>query len=314
VNTSSTAVSGASLSFVVLHPNGGGHYSVVAVDSESLPNPLPASNVASFTLSAPIQAQGGDTIGVFAASGVACYWTGGATPTGDTLAVLNEPVPPTVGQGLSTSGSSSGGFAVNVGATLERNEDASVSTGTAPARPTAGNVAVLASSVTNLGPSVGSIVFTDHVPAGLTIGSASAGDGTCTTSGQTVTCTITSLPVGQSVPVNVVVTPTAANSYTNSVSVTASGVPDPNPANNSASAVLRVGPAPVAAKCLVPKLSGTPGSVAKHVLVLLGCKVKIKHAHSKRTARGLVLGTHPGAGSYTVGRLVTLVVSSGKHH
>jgi beta-lactam-binding protein with PASTA domain len=63
---------------------------------------------------------------------------------------------------------------------------------------------------------------------------------------------------------------------------------------------------------VVPKLGGASLAVAKFVLPLVGCKVgKVKHAKSKRVAKGDVISTSPGAGSYPVGKRITLTVSSG---
>jgi uncharacterized repeat protein (TIGR01451 family) len=184
-----------------------------------------------------------------------------------------------------------------------------VSTSTAPAQPSAGGQALLASTVTNQGPGQDTIVFRDTVPSGLTIASASAGNGFCATSGQIVTCVISELTPGGSVPVNVVVTPSAPGSYVNQVTV---AVPpedtDPVSANNSASSTLSVGPRLLKPACVVPKLRGTPSGVAKRVLKLLGCKVKVKRVKVHGVAKGTVLKTKPGAGTYAAGRKVTLIV------
>jgi uncharacterized repeat protein (TIGR01451 family) len=225
---------------------------------------------------------------------------------------LGEPSPPANGQSLSvvSPGPSPGGYTVDVSAALAVSQDAGVTTGTAPAKPTVGNLAVLGSTITNHGPAGNTIKFTDTVPAGLTVDSASASGGTCAVSGQLVTCTVSGVLSGTSVPVNVVVTPAAAGSYVNHVAVSVpSGVTDPNPANNSATATLKVGPKPTPAACIVPKLKGTPASVAKHVLKLLGCEVKVKHKHVKGIAKGLTIKTKPGAGTYAFGKRVTLLVS-----
>ncbi len=224
-------------------------------------------------------------------------------------------------------------------ATLLQTQDAAVTTGVS-AGGTAGQVALLSSTVTNnVLPNNESatqpITFTDPVPAGFTVDSAGAGGGLCSTSGQTVTCTV-SLSAGQSAPVDVLVTPSAAGSYTNAVSV---ALPvddtDPTPANNSATATLSVapalvfpsspapapvgpssvGPSPIGSSgqthCVVPKLKGVSESFAKTALKDLGCKVKVKHKHSS-VHKGDVIGTSPGAGTYADQTTVTVKVSSGK--
>jgi len=125
-----------------------------------------------------------------------------------------------------------------------------------------------------------------------------------------VTCTISNLPAGQSAPVTIVVTPARAGRYTNTASVaTASGVPDPNPSNNTAKATLKVAPKPRPAACVVPHLRGASASLAKEVLKLLGCKVKVKHVTSAGAVSGTVLKTKPGPGTYAPGRKVTLTVA-----
>jgi hypothetical protein len=125
-----------------------------------------------------------------------------------------------------------------------------------------------------------------------------------------VTCTISGLDAGHSVPVNIAVTPAAAGSYSNSVSVS-SPLTDGNAANNSATATLKATtPAPTPA-CVVPKLKNTPAKVAKTVLKDLGCKVRSSKAHSKGIKKGNVIKTKPGPGTKPFGTTVKLVVSSG---
>jgi uncharacterized protein DUF11/PASTA domain-containing protein len=192
-------------------------------------------------------------------------------------------------------------------------QDASVGGAAGPANATAGFPALLSSTVSSAGPASGPVDFTDHVPAGLTIAAAIAGNGACASSGQVVNCTITRLAPGQSTPVSIVVTPTSAGTYANSMSVAAGhGVIESNPANNSASATLSVAPKSVAPSCVVPALKLTPVSVAKRVLNLLNCKAgKVGHAHSKSVRKGLVIKTSPKPGTYASGKVIGLQVSSG---
>jgi uncharacterized repeat protein (TIGR01451 family) len=318
--TSTTGVlpadAGAPVTFLVLRPAGAGDYDVLATDARTLPNPLPASGIASYTLPAPVPVRGGDALGLFtnnASAGAVCFHFGGSTPLASRLTALDEPVVPAAGQRLSRQmPDSDPGYMLNLAATVNTDQDAAVATSASPAAVTLGNVALLASTVRNNGPAPGPITFTDTVPAGLTIESALAGSGACTTSGQQVTCTV-SLAPGQAAPVNIVVRPTAVKTYANVVAVSpAPGGTETNPANNTASATLAVGPAPVTPKCIVPSLKRTPQSVAKRVLKLLGCKVgKTKRAHSKSIAKGLVVKTAPKPGTYAAGKTVKLTVSSG---
>ena len=136
---------------------------------------------------------------------------------------------------------------------------------------------------------------------------AVAGKGSCSITGQTVTCTI-NLAGGGSAPVDVLITPSAAGSYVNHVSVApAAGSTDPNSGNNTASATLNVfstAPSP----CTVPKLRGTPARVARRVLTLLGCTTRVKRHKGHGVPKGSVLKTKPGAGTYTLAKQVTLIV------
>jgi uncharacterized repeat protein (TIGR01451 family) len=311
---------GAPLTFAVLRAAGGGNYTVVGADSETVPNPLPSGGVATYPLSTPIQVQAGDTLALYSSStGVNCYFNGGSTPPGDTLIALTDSSPPpSAGQTLTLLGPSPAGYTMNVAATLAPGiQDAAVTTTAGPSGASAGQAALFSSTVTNNGPGVAPITFTDTVPSGMTIDSAVAGSGSCSVSGQTVTCTTTGLASGQSAPVAVVATPSSPGSYTNNVSVAPpTGATDPNTANNSASATLNVGLS-LPAKCVVPKLKGGSRSLATTVLKDLGCKVKTTKAHSSSVRKGSVLKTKPGPGTYSYHKLITLVISSGpkkKHH
>jgi hypothetical protein len=118
--------------------------------------------------------------------------------------------PPAAGQTLTAPVACSGGCTLNVAANFALSEDAGVASGAVPSNATIGDQALLSWTVSSGGPSSGPIRFTETVPTGLTIDAAVAGQGTCSTSGQTVTCAITALVPGQSAPVDVVVTPTVA--------------------------------------------------------------------------------------------------------
>jgi hypothetical protein len=304
---------GAGVSLVVLRPASSNTYTVVAIDTEAIPNPLPASNIATYTLSAPINVNAGDILALYepADATIVCLWHGGTIPASNTGADFT-PTTPALGA-TETVAESAPGYLVNVAANLApAHQDAAVTT-TTSSNAASGHDAVLSSSVTNGGPGVGPITFTDNVPAGLTIDAAFASNGSCSTSGQTVTCTLAGLAAGQSAPVDVLVTPSAHGNYTNSVSVAvSSGAVDPNSGNNSASAALAVSQV-VTARCVVPKLKGIPAGFAKTVLGELGCKVKTKHKHSS-VHKGDVIGTSPGPGTYAYRRTVTLKVSAGKKH
>ena len=301
---------GSTITLAVLRRASSTTYTVVGADTETIPNPLPSGNVASFTLPSPLQVAAGDTVGLYSSSGVVCYFYGGSTPTGDTLFAAPGGGLPTTGQTVTTSGSvSPAGYAMNVAFTLLTNQDVSVQTSTFPSTTDISSSALLQSVVTNGGPLATPITFTDQVPAGLRIQSATTGLGTCTVSGQTVTCTITGLPVGQSTMVNVLVSTPTAGTYANSVSVSvASPVIDANAANNSATTNLIVTKLPQ--KCIVPGLRKLPAASGRGLLTQLGCRVRVRNVHSS-IAKGLVIGTAQKVGTYAYHQLVTLNVSSG---
>ena len=200
---------------------------------------------------------------------------------------------------------------LDVAATMIQREGVGVMTTAAPSHAAAHLPVLLSSTVTNGGPSSAPITFTDKVPAGLSVDSAAAGEGTCATSAQTVTCTVTGLGAGQSEPVNVVVTPSRTGNFVEAVSVSAP-FPDPTPGNNSASAMLAVGSS-AAGACIVPKLRNTPSSLARTVLKDLGCRVKMTHQRSRSVRRGDVIKTRPGAGLHPAGTRVKLFISYGRH-
>ena len=310
VNTTG-ATPGAQISLVVLRSAGASTYTVVGMDTETLPNPLPVSNIASFTIPTQIAVASGDILGLYSSGSVSCYFSGGSTPAADTLLAFAG-VAPTTGATLTVTTPSPASFELNLSATLSTTADVGVSTTVSPAAPTVGSLATLSASVSNAGPSTAPITFTDAVPAGLTIDSAVAGSGSCSIAGQTVTCTITGLGIGQTSAVTIVVTPTAVGSLTNAVSVSPVGVVDPNTANNSASAPLSVGAMLLAPKCVIPALKGITLSFAKTVLGLLGCTVgKVTHASSRTVSKGLVISTSPTSSTVAAGGAVAITVSSG---
>lgn len=95
-------------------------------------------------------------------------------------------------------------------------------------------------SVTNTGPDGATgVSVTDTLPAGATFVSATASQGTGCTGAAIVTCNLASLANAATATVTIVVTPTAAGTITNSAIVTANEA-DPNPANNTATAVTAV--------------------------------------------------------------------------
>jgi hypothetical protein len=310
-NTTADPAAGSALTLVVLRPNDGA-YTVVAIDPEATPSPLPADGIATFTPPTPLPVQGGDVLGLYSFAGTpTCAWIG-VSDANDRVDVFGATTAPGPGDSETPLGAV-GGYLVDVAATLVPSDvDAGVTTSAGAAGATAGRPAVFSSTVLNNGPASAPITFTDQVPEGLTIDSFAAGDGTCSTSGQTVSCTITGLSAGQSVPVDVIATPSAAGSYTNSVSVALNaGGLDPNLANNTAAATLSVASTAPATSCVVPALKGVPSGLARVVLHDLGCNVETAKTHSKSIRKGMVVTTDPGQGTYASQVEVRLIVSSG---
>ncbi len=300
-STSTTeATAGAPLTLLVLRPNGT-EYTIVGFDSETLPTPLPASGIATFNLASPITVKGGELLGLYgSATTVACYFSGPAIPTAEMITAGAPVGAPSVGANYKST-VSAGSYLVNVAANLVQSLDAGVSGSATPSPITAGNAAEYAFTVTNGGLATGPITFTDAVPSGLSIISAVAGSGDCSTAGQAVTCMISGLTAGASAPVSIIVSASNPGSYADAASVSAS-LPDPNPANNSAAATLIVNPVPAPAaipappappvlplaNCTVLQLAGAPLAVAKVVIPALNCKVgKITSKASKTVHKDL---------------------------
>ncbi|HEY6771578.1 MAG TPA: hypothetical protein VI035_03900 [Solirubrobacterales bacterium] len=110
----SLATPGAPVTMVVLKPTGG-DFSVVGTDSRTIPA---AGSIATFLLSTAINVSGGETLGLYTnGAPVVCYWNGGSTPAGDTLAGLVANSPPASGQTLSRATSDSpSGYTMNLAA------------------------------------------------------------------------------------------------------------------------------------------------------------------------------------------------------
>jgi hypothetical protein len=302
-------VAGSSLTLVVLKPAATGTYTVAALDSETLPSTLPVNHIASFTPPSPIAVSAGDTLALYSTAADDCYFYAGSTPADDAVFAASGSGALSDGETVTESGASPGGYTLNLAATLAQTQDAGVQTSLFPSTVAVGGSALLRSVVTNGGPLTGPISFFDPVPSGLQIQSATAGGGSCTVSGQTVSCTISGLPLGQSTTIDVLVNAPTANTYTNVVNVAlAAGANDPNSANNAASASLVVTTLPQ--QCIVPGLKKVALASARMVLQELGCTVAVKLEHSSIT-KGLVISVSASTGTYPLHQLVTLTVSEG---
>ena len=318
------ATAGTPIDFVVVHQSAGGSGSTLTVDGfddETVPNPLPSNHVATFTPASPIYAPPGDLIGLYSSTNtVGCYYNG-ATPA-DTVEAASGPSPsPGATYAFSASAAN---LRINLTADLITNADVSLAQTITPASVTSGGLAVMQIKVSNAGPARADATVSDGVPAGLSIVDAVAGMGSCSTSGQNVSCTITSLPAGSSTNVDIAVVTGAAGTFTNTATAALSQ-PDPNPANNTASASLKVTTppatpatstpaplAPVPAPCRVLALARIPLAFSESVLRALDCQVgRVTSAHSSKVAKGSVIKTTPGPGQYKAGTKVNIVKSSG---
>ncbi len=148
--------------------------------------------------------------------------------------------------------------------------DLSLSKSDSPDPVATGADLVYTIGVTNAGPDAATdVVVRDDLPKGVKVISAVASQGTCSTKGKDVTCSLgavgpTALPnYGPAPTITIRVrAPNRAGTITNTATVS-SGEPDPNPANNTASATTRVTAPP--AKPKAAKGPTCRGQRATHV-------------------------------------------------
>lgn len=128
--------------------------------------------------------------------------------------------------------------------------DLSLTKSDSPDPVAAGGALTYSIQVINAGPDAATnVTVTDKLPKGVSFTSAASTQGSCSANGKgpTVTCTLGTLPSGagptyNSTPVTItirVLAPRKAGTISNTASVT-SGLKDPNPKNNSATATTRV--------------------------------------------------------------------------
>jgi uncharacterized repeat protein (TIGR01451 family) len=303
------ATAGTPITLLVLAPNvDATSYQVVGSDSEKIPTVFSLDNQVTYVPATPIEVPGGAVLGLWSsASGAECT-------SADATNVVNVGMSsaPTVGTTYTTAHGQSG--RVNVSASLVQTIDAGL-TGVAPAATTAGATAELRFSLTNSGTSSGGrIVVSDIVPSGLSIVTAASGSGSCTTSGQLVTCTVEQLAPGSSTQIAILVRTSAPGSFTDTATAAVSPLADSNTANNVASTKLTVTPARAgASSCHIVALKGLPLRTAKSLLRDLSCAIgKVSKKASKNVGKGKVVSTSPGSGSRPAGTKVAIVESSGK--
>ena len=138
----------------------------------------------------------------------------------------------------------------------------------------------------------------DAAPADVTFVSATTGKGTCTTTAQAVDCTISSLAVGESVPITINATVSATGTKTNVVVISNTTPPDTNPNNNTASAstvvtapVTPPTPKPQPEICelltVTPKVLKANGKAQKIIVKVTKGKKPVAGAKVKITGPGI---------------------------
>ena len=150
---------------------------------------------------------------------------------------------------------------VQCGATPPPSADLAVTGSASPNPVVSGGTLTYSIVVTNNGPSAApAVVLTNLLPAGVTLLSAVATPGSCSSSGSTVSCALGSLAMGQSAQVALTVHVNATEGTLADSASVASGVSDPSPANSSMSFSTPVQTVTAAADL---GLSGSvPGTVA----------------------------------------------------
>jgi hypothetical protein len=307
--TYAPAHAGSPITLLALVPSGGSNYKLAGFDKETLPTPLPAGNIATFTIPSGIEVPAGAILGLSStATTEECDFTG---DPGDSIYFGTSPTPE---NGAVFMRSAGGSGSVNVSADLVQTVDAGLTGTAAPATTSAGGAAAFNFSLTNTGSSSGRTTVFDTVPKGLSVVAAISGSGSCTTSGQLVTCTTEPIARGSTTPISIVVKASAAGSFTDTATAASSLFSDPNIANNVASVDLVVTPVPTAAaQCRVVALKAIPLKVAKSVLRALDCAIgKVSKKASKSVAKGSVISTSPGSGGRPAGTKVAIIESSGK--
>jgi hypothetical protein len=314
-STAPPSVPGAAVAMVVLRPMTDGTFIFVASDRQALPRPLPAGGVATFSPKETIVARAGDLIGLLGyGAGAMCT----LDPEGESTAVMALGFvlnPPAMGSVFRPMGTGPG-LLVNVAAAFDQLQDAAVTGAAVPASIVAGRIGTYTFTVTNRSAFDAPMTVSAALPAGLTALSALVGTGSCSMSGQTVTCITGRVDAGAGVPLTIVVRGDSPGSYAVSATVSVIGS-DPVPGDNTGAATLTVSPVPVAAAtaaaCKPARLKGLSLALAKRVITAVNCKLgKVTKAASKKVKKGVVISSSPGAGKTLAnGTKIKVVQSSG---
>lgn len=148
-----------------------------------------------------------------------------------------------VDDGTGDDGAVSGGWKLSLTTISPINQlaDVSVAATVTPELPLLGGALTYTYTITNNGPDTATgIGFSDDLPAGLVLVSATVSQGSVVTNGNLVTATLDPLPIGTNAVVVVVAAPILNGNYTNSATVLASEN-DLNLANNSVVSKTTVG-------------------------------------------------------------------------
>ncbi len=136
--------------------------------------------------------------------------------------------------------------------------DLAISKSDSPDPVTVGSTITYTLAITNNGPAdVSGVTLSDPLTSGITFVSATASQGSCTFSSNTVTCALGTLANGATASVTITVTANAAGTLTNTASVTSDAF-DPQMDNNSASASTTV----TGTSCTGLTATSSPSSVS----------------------------------------------------
>ena len=180
--------------------------------------------------------------------------TGSITNNATVASSINDPV--------------AGNNSASATTTVNPAADLSISKTDSPDPIAVGQQLTYTLGVNNAGPSSATgITVTDTLPAGVTYNSATPSQGTCSQASGTVTCSVGTVASGANASISVKVTPQNATTITNTANVT-SLTPDPNAANNGATAQTTVDP--VANLSLTKSDSPDPVLVGQQLTYTLG--------------------------------------------
>jgi uncharacterized repeat protein (TIGR01451 family) len=128
--------------------------------------------------------------------------------------------------------------------------------------------ATVANDAANNEGDAGGVVVTDELPASVQFVSASASQGSCSTSGQTVSCQLGTLGAGNAATVTILVRPQEIGAITNTVTVSGA-VHEVDSSNNTATVQTNVAPTPPVGASplvvpLVPAFTGCSSANSQH--------------------------------------------------